>query len=262
MVKPVKPALLLVLHDVAPCNWRTYLPFVAAVDALGQIPITWLVVPDFHKRYPLDNDRHLLDLLHQRLMRGDELVLHGYYHCDDAPAPRQAHDYFMRRLYTHEGEFYTLSQQQALARLDAGIETFRRHGWPLHGFVAPAWLMSVGTRQALAQRPLQYTSDLRGIYRLPDFERLAAPGLVWSARSPLRRGVSWLVSRCQELQWRQAPVIRLGLHPVDMQHALARDYWLAVLQRLLDQGRQPLTKHDWLATQGCSSGSSVFGACV
>lgn len=260
MAKPGKPALLLVLHDVAPCNWQAYQAFVAAVDALGQIPVTWLVVPDFHKRHPLDSDQHLLDLLHQRLTRGDELVLHGYYHCDDAPAPRRAHDYFMRRLYTHEGEFYALSQQQALARLDAGIEVFRRHGWPLYGFVAPAWLMSAGTRQALAQRPLHYTSDLRGIYRLPGFERLAAPGLVWSARSPLRRGVSWLVSRCQERQWQQAPVIRLGLHPVDMQHALSRRYWLAVLQRLLEQGRQPLTKHDWLAAQEDSSGSSVSGA--
>ncbi|GAB7533425.1 DUF2334 domain-containing protein [Pseudomonas sp. 3A(2025)] len=259
MVKPANPAVLLVLHDVAPCNWRAYADFVAAVDALGQIPITWLVVPDFHKRHPLDSDPDLLDLLYLRLSRGDELVLHGYYHCDDAPAPRQANDYIMRRLYTHEGEFYGLSERQALMRLDAGIEVFRRHGWPLYGFVAPAWLMSAGTRQALAQRPLHYTSDRRGLYRLPDFQRFAAPGLVWSARSPLRRGASWLLSHYQERQWQQAPVIRLGLHPVDMRHALARHYWLAVLQRLLDEGRQPLTKHDWLATQGCSSGVSVSG---
>ncbi|WP_109511335.1 DUF2334 domain-containing protein [Pseudomonas ovata] len=251
-----RPAVLLVLHDVAPCSWQFYRDFIAAVDALGPVPVTWLVVPDFHKRHALGRDPHLLNLLHQRLELGDELALHGYYHCDDAPAPRHPVDGFMRRLYTHEGEFYPLTRQQALARLDAGIDVFERYAWPLYGFVAPAWLMSDGTRQALAQRPLQYTSDLRALYRLPDFKRFAAPGLVWSARSSLRRGASWLVGRCHEWQWRQAPVIRLGLHPVDMQHALARTYWLTVLERLLDEGRQPLTKHDWLATQGCWSPSS------
>ena len=255
-----RPAVLLVLHDVAGGNWRAYQDFIAAVDALGPVPMTWLVVPDFHGRRRLDDDPALLALLHQRLSLGDELALHGYYHCDDAPPPRYPVDYVMRRLYTHEGEFYTLTRQQALARLDAGIETFRRHGWPLYGFVAPAWLMSEGTRQALARRPLHYTSDPRGLYRLPDFKRFAAPGLVWSARSPLRRGVSWLVGHCQERQWCQAPVIRLGLHPVDMQHALARTYWLKVLQRLLDEGRQPLTKHGWLSTQDCWSCSSHAGS--
>lgn len=45
-------SLLLVLHDVAPETWPDYRPFVEAVDALGQVPMTWLVVPDFHHRNP------------------------------------------------------------------------------------------------------------------------------------------------------------------------------------------------------------------
>jgi predicted deacetylase len=41
---------LLVLHDVAPHTWADYQPFVEAVDAMGNVPMTWLVVPNFHKR--------------------------------------------------------------------------------------------------------------------------------------------------------------------------------------------------------------------
>src|SRR5476649_1613343 len=101
-----------------------------------------------------------------------------------------------------------------------------RHGTGLCGgstltkasFVAPAWLMSEGTRQALRQLPLSYTSDSQHLYRLPDFTAIDAPGLVWSARSAWRRGVSKLVSDQREQRWQQAPVIRLGLHPVDMRH--------------------------------------------
>ncbi|MGB3125130.1 MAG: polysaccharide deacetylase family protein [Pseudomonas sp.] len=242
-------SVVLVLHDVAPHTWADYRPFVEAVDALGNVPITWLVVPDFHHHDDLAAQGDFRRLLDSRVAKGDELTLHGYYHCDDQPAPRTPTEWFMRRVYTHEGEFYSLSHADALDRIRAGIEVFHRNDWPLHGFVAPAWLMSAGTRQALRQLPLTYTSDPHHLYRLPDFTPVDAPGLVWSARSAWRRRVSKCISERREQRWQTTPVIRLGLHPVDMRHALSRRYWLDALQRLLDAGRTPLTKVAWLATQ-------------
>ncbi|HEJ1944750.1 TPA: DUF2334 domain-containing protein [Pseudomonas aeruginosa] len=239
-------SLLLVLHDVAPETWPDYRPFVEAVDALGQVPMTWLVVPDFHHRNPLEADEKFCELLSRRVDRGDELALHGFYHYDDAPPPRTPGQYFMRRIYTWEGEFYALDHAEAKARLAAGIELFRRRGWPLHGFVAPAWLMSAGTRQALGESGLRYTSDPSNLYRLPHLQPIEAPGLVWSARSAWRRGLSWALSEQRRLAWCAAPVIRLGLHPVDMRHRFSREYWLRTLRTLLSEGRQPLTKIDWL----------------
>lgn len=250
MVEPMNPpSLLLVLHDVAPQTWADYQPFVEAVDALGEVPMTWLVVPNLHKHNDLVEHPGFRRLLTRRIARGDELALHGYFHCDEETTPTTPRDWFMRRIYTHEGEFYSLSQEAALARLRAGIEMFHRYNWPLEGFVAPAWLMSEGTRQALRQLPLSYTSDPQHLYRLPDFTAVDAPGLVWSARSAWRRGVSKLVSHQREQRWRHAPVIRLGLHPVDMRHAFSRTYWLQTLKRLLEEGRVPMTKARWLALQ-------------
>jgi len=248
MAEPIAPpSLLLVLHDVAPHTWADYQPFVEAVDALGNVPMTWLVVPNFHKHYELEAHPGFRRLLSGRLARGDELALHGYFHCDDGPVMSNPRDWFMRRVYTHEGEFYSLTREAALTRLHAGIEMFQRYRWPLHGFVAPAWLMSEGTRQALRQLPLSYTSDPQHLYRLPDFAVIDAPGLVWSARSAWRRGISKLVSDQREQRWRQAPVIRLGLHPVDMRHEFSRSYWLQTLKRLIAEGRVPMTKANWLA---------------
>ncbi|WP_259153238.1 DUF2334 domain-containing protein [Pseudomonas sp. JAI111] len=243
------PSLLLVLHDVAPQTWTDYQPFVEAVDALGKVPMTWLVVPDFHRHNNLDAHPGFRRLLTHRVARGDELALHGYFHCDEGPSPGNPRDWFMRRIYTHEGEFYSLSQAAALARLRTGIEVFHRYQWPLEGFVAPAWLMSEGTRQALRQLPLKYTSDPQHLYRLPDFTAIDAPGLVWSARSAWRRGLSKVLSDQRAQQWRQAPVIRLGVHPVDMRHPFSRNYWLQTLKRLLDEGRVPMTKAQWLSLQ-------------
>ncbi|VVO84156.1 hypothetical protein PS838_01965 [Pseudomonas fluorescens] len=258
MAEPMnRPSLLLVLHDVAPQTWADYQPFVAAVDALGVVPMTWLVVPDFHKHNNLDAHPEFRRMLTGRVIRGDELALHGYFHCDEGPRPSTPRDWFMRRIYTHEGEFYSLSQDAALARLHAGIEVFRRYDWPLAGFVAPAWLMSEGTRQALRQLPLSYTSDPQHLYRLPDFTAVDAPGLVWSARSAWRRGLSKLLSEQRERRWQQASVIRLGLHPVDMRHEFSRHYWLQTLKRLLDEGRIPMTKAHWLSLRAKRAGCAA-----
>lgn len=243
------PAVLLVLHDVAPETWCDYQPFVADVDALGDIPMTHLVVPDFHKRNPIGESPDFLRQMNSRLARGDELALHGLYHCDDAPSPRTPYDYFMRRVYTWEGEFFGLKEDQAMHRLETGLETFRCLDWPVHGFVAPAWLMSEGTRRALRKLPLRYTSDPSHIYSLPEFTAIDAPGLVWSARSAWRRGVSKVVCDHRKARFSEAPVIRLGLHPVDMRHEFSRRYWLNTLRQLLAEGRQPMTKHAWLASQ-------------
>jgi len=38
-------SLMLVLHDIAPETWPDYQPFVEAVDKIGGVPMTWLVVP-------------------------------------------------------------------------------------------------------------------------------------------------------------------------------------------------------------------------
>lgn len=242
-------SVLLVLHDVAPQTWPDYQPFVEAVDALGNIPMTLLVVPDFHKCNALENAPDFRRIMDQRLARGDELALHGYYHADDGPPPRSPGEYFMRRIYTWEGEFHSLDQDQALQRLSAGIEVFQRMDWPLSGFVAPAWLMSEGTRQALRKLPLHYTSDPQHLYRLPDFTTVKAPGLVWSARSAWRRGLSKMVCSYQESRQQQASTLRLGLHPVDMRHGFSRRYWLQTLKRLLADGRTPMTKMAWLASR-------------
>lgn len=250
-----EPHLIVVLHDVAPQTWPAYRAFVERIDKQANIPLTWLVVPDFHRQGPLERAHGLQHLLHERLQRGDELALHGYYHCDDGPAPRTPRDWLMRRVVTWEGEFYALSEAQASTRIQRGLELFSRLDWPVQGFVAPAWLMSEGTRCALRGLPLTYTSDANCFYRLPDFSAIDAPGIVWSARSAWRRAASRVYSQWRERGLDAAPVIRLGLHPVDMLHEMSRKYWLNLIERLLEQGRTPVTKIGWLNAQASVSAS-------
>ena len=239
---------MMALHDISPATWNTYRPFVEEMDAQG-VRMTWLVVPNFHRQSPTFSNPECLRLLETRLSRGDELVLHGFYHCDDGPPPRSLRDYAMRRLYTYEGEFYSLDRAHAKARLEQGIELFERQGWPLHGFVAPAWLMSPGTRHALAHLPLRYTTDTTGFYHLPRFEHAPVPTLCWSARARWRRGMSYMVNTLNEKRYRRGNALRLGLHPVDMQHDMSRRYWINAVERLHLEGFESTTKYRWLSAQ-------------
>lgn len=242
-------ALLVVLHDVAPQTWPLLSPLVDELDRMGPIPLSLLVVPDYHGGGPLPEHPGFVAAVERRLARGDEAVLHGYHHRDGAPPPRGPAGWLVRRVYTHEGEFWTLGRDEARRLLERGMAVFERLGWPLAGFVAPAWLLGPGTRAALRETPLRYTTTPGRFYALPDFAPVAAPGLVWSARSPWRRMASRLWSERQLRRHRGAPVLRLGLHPADLVHASARRFWLGAVERLMRE-RTPLTKRAWLERRG------------
>ena len=237
-------AFCVVLHDVAPQTWDAYRPFVALADRLG-VPLTLLVVPDFHHTGDLRQHPRFVADLDARLARGDELALHGYFHADDAPLRGDPWDFLMRRVYTHEAEFYRLDTATARERLQAGLDMFAGFGWRPAGFVAPAWLLGKAASAALTGLPLRYTSTPRALLDLRQGRVHRAPSLVWSARSRWRRVLSQLVNSAALRVQDAAPLLRLGLHPVDMQHASARRFWATTLTQLLTC-RTALTKSTWL----------------
>jgi uncharacterized protein len=252
------PALCIALHDVSPVTWPACARLLSMLDAMGRIPVTLLVVPDYHRRGRIDRDPPFLRAAEQRLARGDEIALHGYYHLDDQAAPLEPTAWLRRRVYTAgEGEFAALSRAEAAARLERGLELLQGLGWPLHGFVAPAWLLSEGSRTALRELPFAYTTTLRAIQRLPDGQAWAAPSLVYSVRSPMRRALSrsWN-DRLFTRLWQHPAPLRLGLHPADAHHPSVVEHWQSLIERALAE-RRPVTKHSWLETAACAE--PVFG---
>ena len=230
------------LHDVAPATWPQCSRLLAMLRELGNPPLTLLVVPDYHGRGRIDRSREFLRAVEQRIGRGDELALHGYDHLDHAPAPRTPAAWLRRRVLTaSEGEFSALSCAQARTRIDRGLEIFEHLGWHADGFVAPAWLASAGTRAALRESSLRYTSTHTELIDLRDGSDRAAPCLTASPRSAWRRGASKVWLAAAEILTAQSPLIRIGLHPADALHTDMIDCWRRLLTRLLRQ-RTALTK--------------------
>ena len=236
----IQPFLSVVIHDVAPATLDACKCLLNAVAEVGDIPLTLLAVPRYHCQ---PRSRDFEQWLHGRWTAGDEVALHGYTHQDDG-APRGPIDQLRRRVYTRgEGEFWDLTASQAVLRLDAGVQWFRSLGIPLHGFVAPAWLMGEGAWAALRHFDLDYTCTLRNLYLLPERQRLVSQSVVYSTSSAWRRACSLAWNRAVAIAQRQRPMLRVELHPHDADHSAILRSWQRLLEDELGR-RQALTLSD------------------
>jgi len=242
--RPV-PAVAIVVHDVSPVTWpqcERLFRFIASVGA--NIPLTLLVVPQFHGSARIDEDLGFRRLIDMRVAAGDELALHGLTHLDDGPAPSTPTEWIARRVLTDgEAEFAALSFGEAQARIEKGLEMFARCGWRPAGFVPPAWQLNAAALSAVTSGsyPFRYVSTLGSIISLPEGERLAVPALGFSARSALRRqlSITWNNQRLALLD--DTPLIRIALHPADAEHGNTMLGWRRLIHAtLLD--RKPVTK--------------------
>ena len=225
------PSVCVVIHDVAEARLAGCERVIAALQEVAPLPLTLLAVPRFHHAAPTPSFEQWLGA---RSGIGDELALHGHTHLDEG-LPRGTIDRLRRRVYTRgEGEFWDLDEAGAAARLRAGIDWFGRNGWPLRGFVAPAWLLGPGAWAALRTcREFAYTATLRHLYLLPGEGRITSQAIVYSTSTAWRRrsSIAWAAVLGRMLA--DNPVMRFELHPHDADHAGVRRSWQRALERAL-----------------------------
>lgn len=191
------------------------------------------------------SDPAMEHVLSQLLDRGHELALHGYTHRDDSEPGAGWRDHFKRQIYTTgEGEFAALGQAEALRRLDLGLDWFAVRGWPVAGFVAPAWLSSPGTRAALRLRPFAYTTTISHFVFLPSERRLWSPSLMYTARQAAGRWLSPHLADAMAVALAHNPLLRLSLHPADARHPALLRHAQDLVARLI-KVRQPMTKQQF-----------------
>ena len=231
-------AVCIVLHDAADATRAASMRTLNAVrEVAGDAPVTLLAVPRYHGASPT---RELEAWLGERSQRGDELALHGLTHLDES-APSGGLDGIRRSHYTRgEGEFWALSRDEALSRIDAGRAWFASNGWPLAGFVAPAWLVGPGAWEAIAMRPFEYTATLRQLVHLPSRVAVTSQSVVYSTSSGWRRASSRIWNGFVARMESGSPLLRVELHPRDADFSDVRLSWQRILERALSD-RTPST---------------------
>ena len=239
-------SLVVSLHDVSPRTRPACERIVTELDALGVRETSLLVIPDHHHRGHFLDDPAFCEWLTARSGIGHEAIIHGYFHQRTRRAGEAAVAKAMTRIYTaDEGEFYDIDCATARGLVAKAREEFCGLGLDPRGFIAPAWLLGTEAEAALRELGIEYTTLLG---RVVDFKRdksYASQSLVWSARSAWRRAVSRVWNAFLFRRLAGNPLMRISIHPVDIEHPAIWRQIRALISRALAD-RKALTYHAWL----------------
>lgn len=242
-----KRPLVVSLHDVAPPTRVTSEKILAELTRRGVHACSILVVPNYHATGSAVADRDFMQWLRDLENHGHEIVIHGYFHQRPRRSRETLRERFVTRVYTSdEGEFYDLDYAEAFRRITQARDEFVSAGLTPRGFIAPAWLLAPEGERAAADAELEYTTRLTTVRDLRSGHDFAARSLVYSVRNGWRRGVSLAWNAALARVMAAAPLMRLSIHPPDIEH---RDIWRQILSlaETLATKRTPTTYRDWLA---------------
>jgi len=217
--------LLVALHDVTPAHAERLEQAERLLAALGVPAVTYLLIPDFHARFPAHACADFIRWC--RAPRSYEVrwFLHGYFHQESVdtarpPAVSTLTEWCARKFLTAgEGEFLVLRGPMLDERLRAGVDSFRQClGHSPAGFVAPAWLYNEELIPALARLNVAFTESHFHVFDLLSARSVPAPVMTWASRTMAHRVGSLAVTATERRIWARRPLVRLALHPADFGH--------------------------------------------
>lgn len=245
-VKGPAPCLVVSIHDLSTVTREMVVRMLEDLEGVG-VPVTsLLVIPDHHHKGRIDADPKFVEMLQGAVERGHEAVLHGYYHLRPSKEGEGVATKVITRSYTAgEGEFYDLTREEAAGLLRRGKESLGNCGVPFTGFIAPAWLLGPESEEAVREEGFAYTTRIGAVIDCRDGSHFNSRSMVYSVRSPWRRGVSLLWNEALFHVLRNAPLLRIGLHPPDWEHEAIRHHALACIRKAAAE-RQVTTYGKWL----------------
>jgi len=252
----VQRALVVSIHDVAPSTRAKVDKILASLAGHGVHTCSLLVVPDYHRLGRSLADRSFCSWLHALAVNEHEIVIHGFFHQRARRRNENARAKIVTRIYTaDEGEFFDLGYDEALRLIRKAQEDFKTHDFHPTGFVAPAWLLGAEAERAVIDAGMSYTTTLRTVRDYHGDRTIPSQSLVYSVRSGLRRISSLAWNRSLFRRLTSNPLLRLGIHPPDIDRAaIWRQIGEIVSEALLD--RRAMTYRDLLAvTPNASEGS-------
>ncbi|MBI4551784.1 MAG: polysaccharide deacetylase family protein [Candidatus Latescibacteria bacterium] len=219
------------VHDVTPAHEDRLRRIMVMLAESGVTRTSMLVIPDFHRGWDLRSHPRFVDWLHQLEADGHEIVLHGLYHSDPTPSAGTVYQKLLRHVYSKEGEFYTLSYQEAVDRLTQGLEMFTSLGFTPCGFVSPAWMHNEEVVRAVQQMGFRYLTSLGGFTDLTTDRTIRAPAVCFSPRTWTAAAISTLYCVALARLVDQDPVVRIAIHPGDIVRPMITARLLSILDR-------------------------------
>ena len=240
-------ALVASIHDVSSITRERTQEILDDLRRVGVDRTSLLVIPDHHHRGLISDDPDFGKWMREKVTEGHEAVLHGLYHL----RKQRQNDSVMKRLVTQsytagEGEFFDLTQSDATDRLQAGRAAMEACGVSATGFIAPAWLLGDEAESAVRELGFEYTTRIATISDFATNRIHHARSLVWSVRAGWRRVCSLAWNQALFLGLKNAPLLRIGIHPPDWDHPAIRKQ---ILEFAALAARRAITYQDWILEQ-------------
>jgi predicted deacetylase len=232
--------LLISLHDVTPFHFDRLRKAETLFQELGLRKVTYLFIPNYHGRFPSAEHPEFVAWCRGPRPFEIEWQLHGDHHleassCADSDAMRWTDQWRRRFLTAGEGEFLPLDAETQRIKLISGRATFRQClGYEPAGFVAPAWLFNSRLVPILEEIGFQSTEDRHHIFALQEGRSLRSPVITWATRTTLLKYGSIAAAPVLGHLWKTVEVLRVAIHPFDMDHHQT----VSSIRRLLDRVAQ------------------------
>jgi uncharacterized protein len=239
--------VLVSIHDVTPAHEDRVRRILDVLESSGVRQLALLVVPRWHGSSDLREAPEFCAGLRDLQARGTEIFLHGLRH-DEIGAPRAWHHHLRAFSRTEgEGEFMALSPSEAGARLDEGLAMFRDVGLAPIGFVPPAWLHGRESERLLRERGLDVTESSWSVTDVRTGASRRAPAFCWSTLAAWHEVGGPMVQSARLRVQKNVPLLRVAIHPPDVDSRRVRESQQRVLDALLEY-RQVLSYREALAT--------------
>jgi predicted deacetylase len=229
------------VHDVSPATADETARWCADADNLG-IPVSLLVIPGPWRGGQLDEQPEYARVLQQRMVHGDEIVLHGWSH-RAGPEGSRLRRTIGRVVARGAAEFAALDERQAAARLRAGTDVLERLELPTVGFTPPGWLASPAAERALARAGFRYTTNHLGVRDLRQrrLHRAFALSQRPGGGAGTEQVAAALMRSWARLGARRRALVRIALHPDDLHRPGLRESTLRAIETVLAAGGQATT---------------------
>ena len=214
------------LHDVAPATAELSRRWLELLETLG-VRASLLVVPGRWNGQELSQSPAFVDWLHAAESRGHEIVQHGLLH-------------------TRDMNFASTSNRSRIGqllgnRLVHGKSIMAKCGFQTTGFVAPAWMMSDGTLDALRDTGFQYTNDHTHLINTQTGAKKFVVITSQRPRSLLSRpGIAVTNGIAKYAETRGKP-LRIAIHPADLMSPRLREANLKLITQFLSRGYVSMT---------------------
>ncbi|MCB1122205.1 MAG: polysaccharide deacetylase family protein [Verrucomicrobiae bacterium] len=225
--------LIISYHDLHPGSWKSCQRFINRCKEMGADKWSLLVIPQYHGAPAFTEDSEFTAWLKSLPPENFDLCLHGYFHKAEAVRGGWFQQMKGNVYTTGEGEFYQLNQEQAASKLRDGLGLFESSGLEVHGFTAPAWLVSKEAREAISEYGFQYNTLWDGVELPASRIFVKAPTLVYSSRNAWRRFVSRIWINLFHAVKRNSHFLRLAVHPIDFEYPAIENHLYRVLEKAL-----------------------------